>query len=89
MYSSNSSSAFLSVKVITSSLSAISERASDKVRSSSTTPFIAKQRGGEKEMWQFVVGLYSGFLIRKRVIKQRMGEGLAEDLWLNVGRRGW
>ena len=37
-------------------------------------------------MWQFVVDLYSGFLIRKRVIKQRMGEGLAEDLWLNVGR---
>ena len=40
-------------------------------------------------MWLFVVDLYSGFLIRKRVIKQRMGEGLAEDLWLNVERRGW
>lgn len=40
-------------------------------------------------MWLIVVGLYSGFLIRKRVIEQRMGEGLAEDLWLNVGRRGW
>ncbi len=40
-------------------------------------------------MWLIVVDLYSGFLIRKRVIKQRMGEGLAEDLWLNVGRRGW
>ena len=40
-------------------------------------------------MWLFAVGLYSGLLIRKRVIEQRMGEGLAEDLWLNVGRRGW
>lgn len=40
-------------------------------------------------MWQFVVDLYSGFLKRKRVIEQRMGEGLAEDLWLDVGRRGW
>ena len=39
-------------------------------------------------MWLIVVGLYSGFLIRKRVIKQRMGEGLAEDLWLNVWRGG-
>lgn len=39
-------------------------------------------------MWLIVVDLYSGFLIRKRVIKQRMGEGLAEDLWLNVGRGG-
>ena len=39
-------------------------------------------------MWLFAVDLYSGFLIRKRVIKQRMGEGLAEDLWLNVGRGG-
>ena len=40
-------------------------------------------------MWLFAVDLYSGFLIRKRVIEQRMGEGLAEDLWLDVGRRGW
>ena len=40
-------------------------------------------------MWLFAVDLYSGFLIRKIVIEQRMGEGLAEDLWLNVGRRGW
>ena len=40
-------------------------------------------------MWLFVVGLYSGFLIRKRVIEQRMGEGLAEDLWLDVERKGW
>ena len=39
-------------------------------------------------MWLFAVDLYSGFLIRKRVIKQRMGEGLAEDLWLNVWRGG-
>ena len=37
-------------------------------------------------MWLFAVDLYSGFLIRKRVMKKRMGEGLAEDLWLNVGR---
>ena len=40
-------------------------------------------------MWLIVVGLYSGLLIRKRMIEQRMGEGLAEDLWLDVGRRGW
>ena len=39
-------------------------------------------------MWLIVVGLYSGFLIRKIVIEQRMGEGLAEDLWLNVWRGG-
>ena len=40
-------------------------------------------------MWLIVVGLYSGFLIRKIVIEQRMGEGLAEDLWLDVERKGW
>ena len=44
LYSSNSSSAFLSVNMIMSELSAFSERARDRVRSSSTTPFIVKQR---------------------------------------------
>lgn len=40
-------------------------------------------------MWLLVVCMYSGLLIRKRVMKKRMGEVFVEDLWMNVERRWW